>query len=199
MEAINCVHLKTLPVDQECLNFSGVLSKLDPLMIDHANNFLSGSPHSTGTAFNGVANSGSGDAMVHSTEHKCLSFASHAPYDGIANPKISADIGHVKSSFPKSTFGSSRNGQTANQGPSANSRFSRSANPDQQNVDGQQGVPANPNAPIVFLVPTKGIGGFGGMPKMVQLPSLYSFDMGSLVMAASLTKVGNRILADHYF
>jgi hypothetical protein len=36
------------------------------------------------------------------------------------------------------------------------------------------GMPANPNAPIVFLVPTKGVGGFGGLPKMIQLPSLYS-------------------------
>jgi hypothetical protein len=46
-----------------------------------------------------------------------------------------------------------------------------------------QGPPPNPNAPIVFLVPTKSSGGFGGVPKIIQLPTLYSLDLSGLVLA----------------
>ena len=42
-------------------------------------------------------------------------------------------------------------------------------------------VPANPNAPVIFLVPTRGLG-MNGLPKLVQLPSMYSVD-GSGMLA----------------
>ena len=172
-------------------------------MIDHGNNLLSDSFHSSSTAFVEGTQSGSGNAFLGTSDHKSLSFASHAPTDGITSPEHTANFGHTKSYFP-SRFGSSQQpqaNQAGNQSGGMNQGMNPNMNQNQQNMNGQnqQGVPANPNAPIVFLVPTKGIGGFGGMPKMVQLPSLYSFDMGSVAIAASLRKVGNRILADHYF
>lgn len=35
---------------------------------------------------------------------------------------------------------------------------------------------ANPNAPVIFLVPTRGLGA-NGMPKLIQLPTMYSMDV----------------------
>ena len=35
--------------------------------------------------------------------------------------------------------------------------------------------PSNPNAPIIFLVPTKGLG-MNGMPRLIKLPTMYSLD-----------------------
>ena len=51
----------------------------------------------------------------------------------------------------------------------------------QMGLGGQPGVPMNPNAPVIFIVPTEGVGGFGGLPKMIQLPNLYSIDPTSVL------------------
>ena len=61
-----------------------------------------------------------------------------------------------------------------------------------------QGPPPNPNAPIVFLVPTKGIGGIGGLPKMIQLPTLYSVDMSGLLVSLSRSTGRDRMFLSFF-
>jgi hypothetical protein len=68
----------------------------------------------------------------------------------------------------------------------------------QGRMNGGPQMPMNPNAPIVFLVPTKGVGGFGGLPKMIRLPSLYSTDLQVLTLA-SMRNHNFRNMGNYFF
>jgi hypothetical protein len=73
-----------------------------------------------------------------------------------------------------SWFGAGASGRPGSRAPSAGWGFRNSA----PAPGGQPGAVggANPNAPVIFLVPTRGLGS-NGMPKLIQLPTMYSMDV----------------------